>query len=116
MQAMASKTHADRTWIDGAIVPMVDISTNVPLEWMLGAVCGGQSIDQAFQQFRIRMNEQGARAKVATGFATRGMSPRPVTFDRPFAGWFTQSGSELPIALFYAAQDSWKAAGSLNDL
>ncbi|HET6747073.1 MAG TPA: hypothetical protein VFH06_03145 [Candidatus Saccharimonadales bacterium] len=116
MQAMSDKRPADRTWIDGAIVPMIDISTSVPLEWMIGVNCGSQYIDQAFQQFKVRMNEEGARAKVATGFATRGMSPKPITFDQPFAGWFTQAGSELPIALFYAAHDSWKSAGSLSEL
>jgi hypothetical protein len=118
MKTMASKKP--RSYNSASvIVPMVDIATEVPLDWMLGVNCGSHYIEQAFQQFRVRMNEQGARAKVATGFATREcmiVAEEPITFDRPFAGWFTQEHSELPMALFYAAQDSWKSAGSLNEL
>lgn len=117
MRAMTSKTHVDRTWIDGAIVPTLDIAASVPLEWMLGVTCGDHYINQAFQAFRLRMNDKGARAQTMSGFATaRGLNPKPITFNRPFAGWFTQANSEVPIALFYAAQDSWKSGGTLANL
>ena len=75
-------------------------------------------IDQAFQQFMLRMNEKGARAKVATGIAMRKggpLGPAVLHIDRPFVGWFTQQGApELPIACFYADYDSWRKVASLD--
>ena len=101
------------------IIPTLEIDMQPSLEWMKGASCGGNEISQAFQQFRLRMNEEGARIKVATGFATRGGGPteEPIIFNRPFIGWFTQPDSDLPIGTFYAGFDSWKTPmGSLASL
>lgn len=118
--AMASRQPADTTWVKSVIVPTIEIDTEADLSWMLGARFGSHIIDQAFQLVKMRINHEGARVKTATGFGTMRGGPRmpqPLTFNRPFTGWFTQPGSEVPIAVFYCDTDSWKApAGSLTDL
>lgn len=73
------------------------------------------------QQFKMRMDETGARVKVATVIVTmRGMSeePRIFTVNGPVYGWWTQKGFEdLPMAAFFADWDALhKPAGSLADL
>jgi hypothetical protein len=66
------------------------------------------------------MNEEGARARVATGISmlrSASFAPVKLIFNRPFYGWFTQEGIELPMAVFYADFDSWtEPAGSLDEM
>ncbi|MGD8373973.1 MAG: hypothetical protein PVI21_03900 [Candidatus Woesebacteria bacterium] len=92
-------------------VPCVDIDKALQLPWMLGMRSGDHVIDQAFQIFKLTMDEVGAEVRVASGLATtRGGGPRPLPLriDRPFIGWFTQRGSEFPIATFYAGLNAWR--------
>ena len=68
----------------------------------------------------MRMDETGARVKVATAVgAERFMSVEPIllVLDRPFYGWWTQKGLNLPMAAFFADWDALhQPAGSLEDL
>lgn len=119
VHSLANRTSADTQWISSVVVPMLEIDIKANLDWMLGVNAGDHIIDQAFQMFKLRMNQEGARVKVATGFATaRGQRvATPLRFDSPFAGWFTQAGSEIPLAAFYASKDSWQSSGkSLQDM
>ncbi len=120
MTAMSSRERIQNTsLVSGVVIPTLEINAQPSLDWMVGASCAANKIGQAFQQFRLRMNEEGARIKVATGISTRGGGPiaEPIIFNRPFIGWFTQSGSDLPIGAFYADFDSWKTPeGSLAEL
>jgi hypothetical protein len=109
----------------GAQIPMVDFDIHPDLGWLLGACAttekqGAWTIVQAKQQFKMRMDETGARVKVATALVGfRCAIPRSVPFvvDRPFYGWWTQKGIDLPMAAFFADWDSLKKpAGSLEDL
>lgn len=109
----------------GAQVPMVDFDIQPDISWLLGADTNTEDGDyyfiaQAAQQFKMRMDETGARVKVATVVAVmRGISEEPKLFvlDRPFFGWWTQRGLNLPMAAFFADWDSLhKPAGSLEDL
>jgi hypothetical protein len=109
----------------GAQVLMLDFNIKPDISWMAGADTetedGGYfSIVQAAQQFKMRMDETGARVKVATVMvALRGMSEEPKVFvlDRPFYGWWTQKGLNLPMAVFFADWDALRTpAGSLEDL
>lgn len=110
---------------EGVRVPKVDFNIKPDISWLCGADTTTESggwmfIAEAMQQFMFRMNEKGARAKVATGIIMRGMAhgkPQRLVFDRPFYGFFLQKNSKLPLAIFYADYDSWKEpAGSLEDL
>lgn len=107
--SLAARVPADTQWVSSVIAPVVGINTTVNIAWMLGVHAEGHRIDQAFQVFKLHMDQEGAQVKTATGLATaRGMAPKPLRFDRPFAGWLTQPGSEIPIAAFYAAENSWQ--------
>jgi hypothetical protein len=109
----------------GAQVLMLDFDIKPDISWMVGADTNTEDggyffIAQAAQQFKMRMDETGARVKVATVMvAMRGISEEPKLFvlDRPFYGWWTQKGLSLPMASFFADWDSLqKPAGSLEDL
>jgi hypothetical protein len=113
------------TWA-GAKVPMIEFNVNPDLSWLLGAhtaaVNGDRyEIAQAAQQFKMRMDETGARVKVATVTTVRAVSltlgPKLFVVDRPFYGWWTQRGIDFPMAAFFADWDCWrKPSGSLEDL
>lgn len=110
----------------GAKVPMIEFDIKPDLSWLLGADTTTVSGDyyfiaQAAQQFKMRMDEKGARVKVATTVVVTlsSWSHGPTVFvvDRPFYGWWTQHGIDLPMAAFFADWDSWrKPSGSLEDL
>jgi hypothetical protein len=109
----------------GAQFPMLDFDIKPDISWMTGAdthASGGGYfyIAQAAQQYKMRMDETGARVKVATTMAVmRGISEKPQIFviDRPFYGWWTQKGLNLPMAAFFADYDSFrKPDGSLENL
>lgn len=75
-------------------------------------------IYEAKQEFRLRVNHEGARVKIASGIGMRKgidlSEPRQIVFNRPFMGWFTQkSAPDLPIAVFYADYDCWHAVDYL---
>jgi hypothetical protein len=78
-------------------------------------------IGEAYQEFKLRANEKGARVKVATTlFVARGirLAPEPYVMNQPFLGCFTQPGHDkLPLAAFWADTDSWRnPEGSLDEL
>lgn len=111
---------------DGVVIPKLEIDIEPDLDWLKGTRTTiwrkPWQIDQAFQMFKLRLNEKGARVKVATGMvavaASAGPSSGPLIFDQPFIGYFTHPGlDDLPIAAFYAGIDSWKEpSGSLEEL
>lgn len=109
----------------GVQIPKVDFSIKPDVSFLIGLDTYDRKDDywviaQAFQQFKFRMNEEGARARVVTGIAVlRSLrtAPTQLVFDQPFYGWFTQAGVDLPMAVFYADFDSWKEpAGTLDEL
>lgn len=125
-QFSACIRYPSRLWTAGAVVPMLDMDVKPDLSWLLGLTAatdaGRYHVDQAFQQFKLRADEKGARVKVATGIAMAraacGPISQPYVFDEPFLGWFTQPGHDcLPLACFWADTDVWRTpAGSLEDL
>jgi hypothetical protein len=108
--AMATRLRANTSWIRSVIVPMVDIETDVSLDWLLGATSAGYAIDQAFQKVTIRLDEKGFAADAGTGIvASRSVNQAvPLEFNRAFIGWFTQPANPTPIALFYATPEQWQ--------
>lgn len=107
----------------GARVPMLDFNLKPNIEFLVGAQTRGAdgtySITQASQQYKLRMDEIGARVKAATVVtASRGLSIERMVFelDSPFYGWWTQNRLEqFPMAAFFAGYDSFrKPEGSLD--
>lgn len=97
----------------GAQVLMLDFDIKPDISWMIGADTNTEDgerffIAQAAQQFKMRMDETGARIKVATAIVlVKGIHEEPSVFvlDRPFYGWWTQKGLNLPMAAFFADWD-----------
>lgn len=126
IDVMAGLDEDDIQFYDSAKIPMLDFNVKPDIKFMLGANTYDKNNDwwyiaQAFQQFRMRMDETGARVKVATGMVMlRGIMPveNKVIFDRPFYGWWTQKYlKQLPMAVFYADYDSWhKPEGFLESM
>lgn len=112
-----TERRLSRGWTIGAIVPMLDMNVRADLSWMIGmkiidSTENEFSVKQAFQQFKLRADTEGAHVKVATGFAIPmaacGPTLEPYVFNEPFIGFFTQPSNEtLPIAAFWADTDSW---------
>jgi hypothetical protein len=109
----------------GAHVPMVDFSVQPDLSFLLGMIVSNHmrslAVLEAGQQFKLRMNEEGARVKVATNmsaFETCIREPERFIVDTPFFLWFTHEGFEdLPLAVARVDFDSMKKPeGSLSEL
>jgi hypothetical protein len=104
------------------VVPKIDLDLKPNIDWLcrLSAVPSGWFVDEAFQLFKLRMNEIGARVKVATGITMRVVSlpPEPYIFTRPFMGFFTQPDhANLALAAFWADYDVWREPeGTLEEL
>lgn len=126
-QVLAGELTPSREWTVGVTVPMLEMDIRADISWMIGmntvSTTGEKYlIEQAFQQFKLRANDQGARVKVATGFgfavSACGPLPKPYVFDEPFVGFFTQPGHDtLPMAAFWADTDVWQEPrGTLEEL
>ncbi len=111
--------------VDTVVLPKVDFDVQPDIGFMGGLSTVDKNgadwfIAQAKQQFKFRMNEHGARVKVATAMAAmRGVviPPAKLSFNRNFYGWFTQAGNWLPLAVFHSYPDSWKEpTGNLEEL
>lgn len=98
-------------------IPTVQFDRKPDISFLKGAVTfdqRGQSwiIDEAHQQFILRIDREGAHIQAATGLSVRGMisdEPQHLVFDRPFCGWFTQADApDLPLGVFYADFDVWR--------
>jgi hypothetical protein len=111
----------------GAEIPMVDFNICPDLKWLLGAQAIAANGDpyeivQAAQQFRFRMDETDARAKVASAIGihyTSAIRDEPMVFAvrNPFYCWWTQKGIDLPMAAAFVDWDSMKKpAGSLEEM
>lgn len=125
-QALAAAPKQLDYRYDSVAVPKLEMDLEPNMDWLKGSYAVAADgtpwvIDQAFQMFKLRLNEHGARAKVATGIGVAmaaAFLPETLIFDQPFLGYFTQPGHDnLALAAFYAGLDSWQEpAGSLEDL
>ncbi len=104
-------------------VPEISLDLKPDISFLQGADTHDNSgqywyIDQAMQQMILKINREGASVKVASGIAMRkaiSLGPKPLIFDRPFIGWFTQPGlKSMPIGMFYAHFKSWTEVDSLR--
>jgi hypothetical protein len=106
--------------VKGAWFPMVDFEESGTLSWLLGATTtdaqDGETatITQALAQYRLRMNEAGARAEAAVAVGTtKGLGgPGPVYIDGPFLVWFVKDGVTYFSA--YIDEESMKRPQGLD--
>lgn len=123
VQTLAEAVQVPTYRYDNVVVPKLELEPEVDVEWLTGleTTDGDWYVDEAFQLFKLRANEKGARVKVATGLTIRATSihiEQPYYFDEPFVGFFTQPGHDrLALAGFWADTDSWREPeGTLEEL
>lgn len=115
-----------RSWDygDGAIVPKLEIDVHPDVSWLQGLTIKtglGQTdtLVQAVQVYRLKMNEFGARVSSGSGVATsRNVSaPLIYTIDDPFILFLTKENhDDLALGACWAGTDSWRdSGGTLED-
>ena len=115
---------AQREWIpsDGVVFPMVDYDSQVDISWIVNMRTGDRPddfrIEEAIQQTKFRMNEQGARAESAAAMTFRCLSiggpDKTIYIDRPFMLWIEREGIVAPLFTGVFAEDSWKEPKGLE--
>lgn len=123
-QDLLQKQYQPDPWTDGVIVPMLEMSLDTELDWLVDMFTPtphpGWQVQSANQQFKLRANEKGARVKVATSMGIEAVCvrPEPYVFRKPFLGFFTQPANPgLALAAFWADTDVWRnPEGTLEEL
>lgn len=107
----------------GLVFPMVDLNHQVNIDWLLNMQTldtngSLNSISQALQQTKLRMNETGARVESAVAVAVRlsaASRPKPdMIIDRPFLIWFTRPHLQKPLFVGYITPQNWKKPETLT--
>lgn len=105
--------------IDGLIFPKIDLDQKFALDWLLGfrIECEHENIpyfeiEQALQQTKLKMNEEGFRVKsaVAIGILAGSamMRTEPYVINRPFLMWITRPQFAKPLFVGYLNKDVWR--------
>ena len=78
----------------------------------------GDSISQALQQTKFKMNQFGARVKSAVAIAVSRAMSREVglDIDQPFYLWIERDGVTVPVMYAYLDQEDWKDPGNLSEM
>jgi len=124
ISVMVGKRESIRNTYPTISIPMIDFDLKPDISFLEGIETKDSQevpwyIRKAMQQFKFRMNEQGARLKVATGLVLERFCAfeQPLIINVPFYGWMTQGDTLLPIGVFYADYDCWKKPeGGLLDM
>lgn len=90
----------------GVTMPNIKFTVHRPVEWLVEMYAGQPEcfvIDQAFQGINVQIDGSGIAA----------LFPAPAAgssfvFDKPFVGWVTQPGVNLPICAFLADTSCWR--------
>lgn len=118
MSVPARSRHPSPAMAD---LPMVDLDAKLDLSYLVGMWTKMPDrkfpdiITQALGQAMFRMNEKGARARVAMAAAvTRSLSmPRVIAFNKPFLLWIERPGVNVPLFAAYLESDCWKKPAEL---
>ncbi|MHA1961758.1 MAG: hypothetical protein ACW99U_16165 [Candidatus Thorarchaeota archaeon] len=110
---------------DSVIFPKIDLNSQGPLEWLLNMELTTPQgefpfyfIQQALQQTKLKMNEDGFRVKSAVAVAAMlgaGFPDvTPYLIKRPFLMWITRPSLCRPLFVAYLNKDVWKDPGGLD--
>lgn len=103
--------------------PMVHIDHQTDVSWLKDIWTirdtGQKSyVKEAVQQTILKINEEGALAKSATGMTllTEAMEepPKPLIIDSPFLFWISRPGFPLPLFTAWVDYPEWKNPGNLK--
>jgi len=96
----------------GVKFPMIDYDREEDIRWIIGMVVRRDwFIEQAIQQTKFRMDEEGAHVKSAAAMTLRKCSvpgPGPVVINKPFLLWIERQGIEQPLFAGVFGGDVWK--------
>ncbi len=104
------------------VFPMISCDQMVDIGWIVGMMVKSADgmtwdIEEALQQTKFRMNEEGAHVQSAAAMTMRSMSfeqkKEELVIDRPFVLWIRRPGMDQPFFAGYFSEDSWKKPESL---
>ncbi|MHA2142499.1 MAG: hypothetical protein ACXADC_12620 [Candidatus Thorarchaeota archaeon] len=110
---------------DGLVFPMIDLDEEGTLEWLLNLQLMIPQdrfpfyfIQQALQQTKLKMNQEGFRVKSVAAVAMMlGAAPPetpPYVINQPFLMWITRPGLSKPLFVAYLNTDVWKDPSGLE--
>ena len=102
---------------EGVVFPMIDLSEEGPLEWLISLRIGGKVVAEALQQTKLKMNEEGFRVKSAVALGILKGPPKrgqPYVINRPFLMWIKRPGLSKPLFVAYLNKDVWKDPEGLD--
>jgi hypothetical protein len=110
---------------EGLIFPMIDLNEEGPLEWLLNMQLMIPQdrfpfyfIQQALQQTKLKMNQEGFRVKSAAAVAMMlgAALPEhpPYIINQPFIMWIMRPGLSRPLFVAYLNTDVWKDPSGLD--
>ncbi|MFW9888334.1 MAG: hypothetical protein ACFFER_09140 [Candidatus Thorarchaeota archaeon] len=110
---------------EAIVFPMIDLSEEGELEWLINLQLMIPQdrfpfyfIQQALQQTKLKMNQEGYRVKsVAAVAAMLGAAPPevpPYIINRPFIMWIARPDLSKPLFVAYLNTDVWKDPSGLE--
>lgn len=102
---------------EGVVFPMIDLTEEGVLDWLIGISVGSMLVAEALQQTKLKMNEEGFRVKSAVALGILKAPPRrgePYMINRPFLMWIKRPGLSKPLFVAYLNKDVWKNPEGLN--
>ena len=123
-EILQNMTPVERDY-EAVVFPMIDLEEEGSLEWLLQLQLMIPQdrfpfyfIQQALQQTKLKMNQEGFRVKsVAAVAMTLGAafpeSP-PYIINKPFLMWITRPGLSRPLFVAYLNTDVWKDPSGLD--
>jgi hypothetical protein len=100
-------------------LPKIQLRREVDISWLDGMSAAKLIVQEAKQEIRFAMNEEGARAKTATamGIRSAGTVSEHIVVDDDFLLWIERPGVAVPLFAGYLAKhDAWRDPGSLANV
>ncbi|HEV3456633.1 MAG TPA: hypothetical protein VHG32_08740 [Thermoanaerobaculia bacterium] len=98
-------------------LPKIQLRREADISWLAGMTADRFIVQEARQEVRFAMNEEGARAKTATALGVRGAILQHIVVNDDFLLWIERPGLSIPVFAGYLAKhDAWRDPGSLANV
>ncbi|MFW9912686.1 MAG: hypothetical protein ACFFEU_09450 [Candidatus Thorarchaeota archaeon] len=123
-EILQNMTPVERDY-EAIVFPMIDLNEEGELEWLINLQLMIPQdrfpfyfIQQALQQTKLKMNQEGYRVKsvaaVAAMLGAGHPEVPPYIINRPFIMWITRPGLSKPLFVAYLNTDVWKDPSGLE--
>jgi hypothetical protein len=123
-EILLNMTPVERDY-EAIVFPMIDLNEEGELEWLINLQLMIPQdrfpfyfIQQALQQTKLKMNQEGYRVKsvaaVAAMLGAAHPEVPPYIINRPFIMWITRPGLSKPLFVAYLNTDVWKDPSGLE--